>query len=189
MNGAADFLFWCAKSFCALLFGKVVGQIDCLPQLPAGVIFTVTVEMIQRKQSCFRVVLNLLRGTRGLTLPKAWFGVKHTYGSNSVLCSLAAWGASEAGLVKSASLWLVGFNIFCEMTKFLWENREVSANCEEGAVAKTARRVASRVIVAVALTTSAGAALRVGRRRFVANAHTFYDEGPKNAWGCVNVAA
>jgi hypothetical protein len=188
MSGT-DFIIWCVKTVGALLFGKAVGQIGCLSQFPAGVIFTVTLEMILKKRRCFCVVLNLLRGTRGLTLPKALFGGKYTCGTNSVVCSLAAWVLSSSGLVKPAAFWLAGFNICCETAKFLWSKRERIANCKKDAVAKTARRVASRAIVAVALTASAGDATRVGRRRCVANVRAFFDETPNDVAVCVSVAA
>ena len=171
-----------------MLAGILVGKLPFLTQIPAGAIFTVVLELVRHKNGRLDVALNLLCGTRGVTLSKSWLGGR-SLGTNSGVCSVLAW-------YWGLGVMLALFNIGAELTKFLASDLKKLANSEEGRVVlqdlastrgvKAARRVATQAVVAFVLTATVRTDVRAGKERAVdvragqerdvARAPLFFDE-------------
>ena len=175
--GLGELLTCVVKMLAAILIGRLPFPIE----IPAGVIFTIVLELAQAKNNRLRVAMNLCCGTRGLTLPKSWFGGKFPLGTNSVPCALLAWYC-KLGLL------LTLFNLIAELLKFLASDIKKALQTEEGRElwnrwGKDSRRLAILVILEFALTAQICIAeASDGKRRENANAFAGIDKHASDVW-------
>ena len=169
--GLGELLTCVVKMLAAILIGRLPFPIE----IPAGVIFTIVLELVQAKNNRLRVVINLCCGTRGLTLPKSWFGGKFPLGTNSVPCALLAW-RYELGFL------LALLNLNAELLKFLASDIKKALKTEEARElwnrwGKGSRRLAILAILEFALTAQIYVAeASDGKRRGNANAFAGIDK-------------